>query len=46
MSGTMVSVSWAVELVALPDDRDAARVDIIVAPERRPLVLAELNVER
>jgi hypothetical protein len=46
VSGTLVSLSWAVELVALPDDRDAARADIVVAPERRPLVLAELNVAR
>jgi hypothetical protein len=43
LSGRLVSLRWAVELVALPDDRDAARVDVVVAPERRPLVLGGLN---
>jgi len=43
LSGSLVSLGWALELVALPDDRDAARVDFIVGPERRLLVLAELN---
>ena len=43
LSGRLVSLRWAVELVALPDDRDATRVDVVVAPERRPLVLAELG---
>lgn len=41
--GKLVSLSWALELVGLPSDRDAARVDIIVAPERRPLILGELG---
>jgi hypothetical protein len=40
-AGRLVSLSWALELVALPSDRDAARVDIVVGPERRPLVLTQ-----
>ena len=42
-AGKLVSLSWALELVALPSDRDAARVDIVVGPEQRPLILAELG---
>ena len=42
-SGSLVSLRWALELVALPDDHEAARVDVVIGPERRGLLLAELN---
>lgn len=40
-SGRLLSIAWALELVALPGDR-AARVDLVLAPEGREVTLGDV----
>lgn len=41
-NGTLVTLGWAVELVALPGN-ESARVELVIAPEGKALELTEME---